>query len=118
MNYLAQVQRDRVATLRHDKFFVVRQRYYIGSPINRWAEDHTVIETGDFSEVIKVIIPLDGPKQVIAVDVMAGTSVDVSKAAALEVSSLIRNGEADLCVDLRDFIEEHFPVGSLLPAAT
>ena len=115
-NYLAQVQRDREMTLRHDRFFVIRQRFFIGPPIREWAEDYTVIEARELNEAVDYLMNLDGPRAVIAVDVRAGTATDVSKAVALEVSSRIRAGEADLCGDLRDFIEEYFAPGSLLPA--
>lgn len=117
-DHLAQVRRDREAYLsRHDRFFVVRQRFFIGPPIRQWAEDHTVIETGNITEVIRALPHIDGPEAVIAINVRNGTSDDVSKGVALLVAGHIRDGEFNLTDDLRNFIEEHWPVGSVIPAA-
>lgn len=118
MDYLAQVQRDRIATCRHDRFFIIRQRYYIGNPIDRWAEEHTFIETDDMNDVVTEIFSIDGPKSVIYVDVAKGTSADVGKEVARKVADRIRSGLYDLTDDARDFIEEYFMPGSLIPAAT
>ena len=102
--------------MRHDKFFVIRQRFFIGPPIREWAENYTVIETRDLHEAVDRLMNLDGPRAVIEVDIGAGTAIDVSKAVAIEVASRIRNGDADLCGDFRDYVEEHFAPGALLPA--
>lgn len=117
MDYLAQVQRDREASSRHDHFYVIRQRYYYGRPVDRWIEEHTVVETRDENEMIKTLTGVDGPAAVIEVDVRAGTAIDISKEIALRVSEWIRDGKADLSDDLRDFVEEYFMPGSVLPAA-
>lgn len=118
IDHLTQVRRDREAYLsRHDRFFVVRQRFYIGPPIRKWAEDHTVIETGDLTELVSALPHIDGPVAVIAVDVRAGTSADLSKEAALMVAERIRDGEFSITDDLRNFIEEQHGVGSVIPAA-
>ena len=119
MDYLSQVQRDREATSRHDHFYVIRQRYYYGRPVDKWMEEHTVVETRDEAEMLKVLTGSDteGPVAVIEVDVRAGTCTDISKEIALRVSEWIRDGKADLTDDLRDFIEEYFMPGSVLPAA-
>lgn len=118
VDHLTQVHRDRDAYLsRHDRFFVVRQRFWIGPPIRQWAEEHAVIETNDIAEVISALPHIDGPEAVIAVDLRAGTSADVSKDTALRVAECIRDGEFSLTDDLRIFIEEHWPVGSIIPAA-
>lgn len=117
MDYLSQVQRDREATSRHDHFYVIRQRYYYGRPVDKWMEEHTVVETRDEAEMIDVLIGVEGPEAVIGVDVRAGTAADISKEIALRVSEWIRDGKADLSDDLRDFVENYYQPGSVLPAA-
>lgn len=102
------------AMSRHEHLFLVRCRFHLPHS-RKWAEEYEVIETTELSTAVDKLLGLDGPKAVIEIDLRAGTSRDVSEAAAHQVAQRIRNGDADLTRDRVEFCQEHLGVG-VLPA--
>lgn len=101
---------------RHDHFFVVRQLFHLGHPINRWTEDHTVLEERHLVNVVEMLPDLSGPKSIVEVSVTSGVARDVSCDAARLVAGKIRSGDMPPTRDLINFVEDHHGVGTLLPA--